>query len=202
MKPEGLLVTGVYGTGKSSVIEELSERLERSRLSYCAIDLDLLMWFDSGIDDAAHERVFLSNLTVVIDNYTKAGAERFLLAGFVKDQSSLAALREAVPFSLKVIQLQVPIEQIEQRLSADITVGRKNNLHATKLASQSFFDPDVARFGFLVDHQCLRSRRSVGRRERLQCGAASQQRLRRFQHLFGGRGLKVFGSGGRNVSPS
>ena len=54
MSHQGLLVTGAFGSGKSSVVEEIAELLERAGLSYAAIDLDWLMWFDADLEDAAH----------------------------------------------------------------------------------------------------------------------------------------------------
>jgi adenylate kinase len=48
---EGVLVTGVYGTGKTSVCEELAELLESAGAAYGAIDLDWLTWFGiAGLD--------------------------------------------------------------------------------------------------------------------------------------------------------
>ena len=66
MNAHGVLITGVYGTGKSSVVEEIAGLLEDAGLSYGAIDLDWLMWFDVDVDEAAREQVFLANLAVAV----------------------------------------------------------------------------------------------------------------------------------------
>ena len=41
---EGVLATGVYGTGKTSVCEQLAELLQSAGVAYGAIDLDWLGW--------------------------------------------------------------------------------------------------------------------------------------------------------------
>jgi Mrp family chromosome partitioning ATPase len=41
---DGVLITGVYGTGKSSVAAEIAETLERRGVPYGALDLDWLGW--------------------------------------------------------------------------------------------------------------------------------------------------------------
>ena len=43
----GVVITGVYGVGKSSIVEEMAEMLEREAVSYGAIDVDWLWWFDA-----------------------------------------------------------------------------------------------------------------------------------------------------------
>lgn len=42
--PEALVVTGAYGSGKSSVIEEIAVTLEGTDAPFAAIDLDWLGW--------------------------------------------------------------------------------------------------------------------------------------------------------------
>jgi hypothetical protein len=42
---EGVLITGVYGAGKSSVAEEIAHALEARGARFGAVDLDWLMWF-------------------------------------------------------------------------------------------------------------------------------------------------------------
>jgi len=58
-----VLVTGVFGSGKTSVVEEMAEILEEHHVPYAAIDLDWLMWFWTGHHDVHDAReVFLVNL--------------------------------------------------------------------------------------------------------------------------------------------
>jgi hypothetical protein len=128
MVTEGVLVTGVYGTGKTSVCEELAELLESAGVAYGAIDLDWLTWFGiAGLDSAAVRRVELANIATVVNNYVEAGVKRFVLAGAVRSNVELAAMRAVVPFPLKAVRLTLSIEDIERRLAVAVTVGRERD---------------------------------------------------------------------------
>ena len=128
MSLQGVLITGAYGTGKSSVVEELAALLDYAGLSYAAIDLDWLMWFDAGVDDKKREQVFLSNVASVVGNYMDAGVERFLMALAIRDRTQLEAIREAVPIPLSVVRLSVPYSEIQIRLGPNVTAGRQRDL--------------------------------------------------------------------------
>ncbi len=126
---EGVVVTGVFGVGKSSVIEEMAELLEQIGVSYGAIDVDWLWWFAApGIDYAASRQVLFANLRSVVGNYLDAGVMRFLVAWAIQDQRDLDALRESLPFPLRVFRLTAPIEVIRKRLAAAVSVGRQHDL--------------------------------------------------------------------------
>ena len=43
-----VLITGVYGSGKSSVAEEIAAVLEEHNGPYALLDLDFLGWFNTG----------------------------------------------------------------------------------------------------------------------------------------------------------
>jgi adenylylsulfate kinase-like enzyme len=71
---EGVLLTGVYGSGKSSVAEEIAYLLEHRGEPYALLDLDYLSWAGTGTDDRAAEfGLMLQNLTAVAANYQRAG---------------------------------------------------------------------------------------------------------------------------------
>ena len=93
-----------------------------------AIDLDWLLWFDADVDDTKRDQVFLANLAAIVDNYIDAGVERFLMAGAIRDEATLAAVREAVPVLLRVVRLTVPLPEIEARLGTAVTAGREDDL--------------------------------------------------------------------------
>ena len=62
-----MLITGVYGSGKSSVAEEMAAALEERNASYALLDLDFLAWFDTGEEDGPTEyRMMLTNLAAVV----------------------------------------------------------------------------------------------------------------------------------------
>ena len=63
---EGVLLTGVYGSGKSSVAEEIAYLLERRGEPYALLDLDYLSWAGTGAEDRAAEfGLMLENLAAV-----------------------------------------------------------------------------------------------------------------------------------------
>jgi hypothetical protein len=122
-------ITGTYGAGKSSVVEEMAGVLERAELSYAALDLDWLWWFGAdGLQDDARRQVLMANLSAVLGNYLEAGVERLLMAWAIKDAADLSLLRTAVPVPLRVVRLTVPIDVIRTRLSSSPTTDRQRDL--------------------------------------------------------------------------
>ena len=56
--------------GQSSLAAEIAETLERHGVSYGALDLDWLTWFDvPGMDHIAARDVYLANVAAVVRNY-------------------------------------------------------------------------------------------------------------------------------------
>jgi hypothetical protein len=125
---EGVLITGVYGSGKSSVAAEIAHLLEQRRRPYALLDLDHLAW--GGSDDVAAYFLMLRNLAAVAGNYREAGVGTFVVAWFVRDHGALRAIREAVGVPLRVVRLTVPLTGIRQRLATDPTTGRAEDVRA------------------------------------------------------------------------
>jgi adenylylsulfate kinase-like enzyme len=71
---EGVPITGVYGSGKSTVAAEIAYLLEQRRQPYALLDLDFLGW---GVGSPDHEAagfgLMLRNLAAVASNYREAG---------------------------------------------------------------------------------------------------------------------------------
>lgn len=126
---EGVLITGVYGSGKSSVAAEISFLLEQRRQPHAMLDLDYLGWGGGNFDDhAAGLGLMLRNLAAVAANYREAGIDVFILAYFIRDHGALRGVREAVGVPLRVVRLSVPLADVEQRMAADVTSGRRDDL--------------------------------------------------------------------------
>ena len=145
---EGVLLTGVYGSGKSWVAEEIAYLLEQRGDPYALLDLDYLSWAGVGAGDRAGEfGLMLQNLAAVAANYRRAGARRFVLAYFVRSSDEVRQVRLALGLPLRVVRLAVPLSGIEQRLACDVTAGRRDDLReaaASIAASEGTGLEDVA----------------------------------------------------------
>jgi len=126
---DGVLLTGVYGSGKSSVAAEIAYLLEHRGEPYALLDLDYLSWAGTGREDRAEEfGLMVANLAAVAGNYRRAGIRRFVLAYFVRDRAEVQGVREALGVPLRVVRLTVPLAGIERRLAGDVTSGRRDDL--------------------------------------------------------------------------
>lgn len=101
------MVTGVYGAGKSTVVEDIGNMLEKRGIAYGVLDVDWLGWFDAGRGDAAHQRVQMANAAHVCTVYLAEGVQRLALARSVRDRDELEAIRLAVPAPMRVVRLDV-----------------------------------------------------------------------------------------------
>jgi len=129
--PDGVLITGVYGSGKSSVAAEIAFVLEDRGEPYALLDLDFLGWGGvPGQGRASEVALMAENLASVTANYRRAGVGKFVLAWFVRTQDELDVVRRAAGVPLRVVRLSVPLQQIERRLASDVTSGRRDDLIA------------------------------------------------------------------------
>jgi hypothetical protein len=127
--PEAVLVTGVYGVGKTTVVEEMAEQLENTGLTFAAIDLDWLWWFNvPSLDDDAVDRIGLANLSAVARNYIDAGVTYLLLAGAIEDDTDIEEVRQALKCPVRVVRLTLTYPEIENRLAGAVTTGRQIDL--------------------------------------------------------------------------
>ncbi len=141
---EGLLLTGVYGVGKSTLCAEIADMLEASGQAFGAIDLDWLTWFAGPeIGEHDHRSIGLANLSAVLSNLIEAGINRFVLAGSILTDADLAAMEAALPFPLRVVCLNVPLEEIRVRLSSSMNAARQEDLRQTELWLASGIGRDI-----------------------------------------------------------
>ena len=102
-RAEGVLLTGVYGSGKSSVAEEVAYLLEQRGEPHALLDLDYLSWAGTGTGDHAAElELMLMNLAAVAANYRRAGIRFFVLAYFVRSPGEVQRVQEALGMPLRV----------------------------------------------------------------------------------------------------
>jgi hypothetical protein len=122
-------VTGVFGSGKTAVVEEMSSVLEEKGVCYAAVDLDWLCWFDAvRRGEGAHHEVMLRNLEVVAGNYRAAGIRFFLLARSLETRAEVDSIRAVLAMPLTVVRLTASLETIRERLRSDTTAARQIDL--------------------------------------------------------------------------
>jgi energy-coupling factor transporter ATP-binding protein EcfA2 len=130
-RAEGVLLTGVYGSGKSSVAKEIAYLLEQRGEPYALLDLDYLSWGGTGTGNRASEfGLMVQNLADVAANYRRAGIRLFVLAYFVRSAGEVGEVRKALGLPLRVARLTLGLREIQQRLGSDVTSGRRDDMRA------------------------------------------------------------------------
>lgn len=126
---EALLLTGLFGVGKSTIAAEMADFLGEAGLPYAALDLDWLTWCNVGDGDRGSEHaMMLRNLGAVVANYRVAGVRYFVLARWIHDRDELAGLAATMAMPLRTVELVVPLDEITRRLAMDPTAGRRDDL--------------------------------------------------------------------------
>lgn len=121
-----VVVTGAYGVGKSTLVEEIAYRMERGRRPFAAIDLDWLAWFTAA--DAAEENaVRLANLRDVVRRYVAHGVRYVAVAHAVADAAAVRDIEAAVGLPVTVVGLRLPLSEIRHRLAAGVTRARRED---------------------------------------------------------------------------
>ena len=82
LNEQGVLFTGIYGAGKSTVAAEICYILEQRRRPYALLDPDFLRWGVNRFDGEWNgRRLLLSNLAAVVSKYRAGGSEGRRLEG-------------------------------------------------------------------------------------------------------------------------
>ena len=111
-----LIISGFMGTGKTTVLYEVSNLLEEADMAHAAIDLDCLSSMHPARGQRT-ERLMFANLAAVWPVYSAAGAERLVVARVVDDRLDLQNYRDAVPGAEPVVcRLEASIETMHHRI--------------------------------------------------------------------------------------
>jgi hypothetical protein len=146
-REEGVVVTGVYGSGKTTTVEEMANMLEEAKVPFAAFDLDWLAWVNLDDHGPASHRLMMANVRDVVTNARGAGMTRFLFAGTLDDPAQVADLGAAAAMPLRVVRLTAPIDVIARRLAPSPTTGRQGDLETARAAVAA---GDGERIGDLV----------------------------------------------------
>jgi hypothetical protein len=125
LEPSAVLLTGVFGAGKSTVVADMGALLESKGEPYGLVDVDWLSWFNVGAARELNNRVTFNNLKALCAAYLDVGVRRLALAWAIRDQAQLEATRMAVGVPLTVVRLDVDEATVRARLSCDPTQERR-----------------------------------------------------------------------------
>ena len=127
--PEAIVISGVYGVGKTATTAQIADLLEERGVRYAALDLDWLSWAwvpDGGHDEPV-DRLMLEHLDLVVGNLRRRGNDRFVLAGAVMTTAAWGAIRATLDMPARLVRLVAPIELIRPRLANEPTTGRDDD---------------------------------------------------------------------------
>ena len=111
-----LIISGSMGTGKTTVVSEISDVLLEAGIAHAAIDLDWLAIMHPERDPHG-ERLAFANLAAVWPNYAALGAKRLVIARTVEDRAELDDYRAAVPGAQPIVcRLTAPLSVMQERL--------------------------------------------------------------------------------------
>ena len=92
---DAVLVSGVYGAGKSTLVADVGAYLEERGAHYGVLDVDWLDWFDVVGSDEDRMRIVMGNVASVARAYASAGVRHLALAWSVDTRERLDLLRDA-----------------------------------------------------------------------------------------------------------
>ncbi|HEY4268809.1 MAG TPA: hypothetical protein VGM94_11520 [Galbitalea sp.] len=94
---DSVFINGTVGAGKSTLAEAMSALETSAGHPHALIDLDSLRRFwPAPASDRFNHRLELENLRHVADNYRRAGAQHFVLAGVIEEAAQVPRYEEAL----------------------------------------------------------------------------------------------------------
>ena len=124
-----VLLTGVYGSGKTTLAIEMVDRLADAGVHAAAIDLDWLGWYaaPTAWDEHDDPRLTLEHLGLMASRYVSVGVKRLVLAGTIP-AGTRDRYAAAVGSLLTVVRLEVGAETLRRRLAGDPNASRQEDL--------------------------------------------------------------------------
>jgi predicted kinase len=110
-----LILSGSMGSGKTTVLGEISDLLKAARVPHAAIDLD---WLAEGwLPGAAAADLMYRNLTSVWTNFASAGVSRAVIAEPIDSRAIRDRITEAIPGARLVIcRLRASLATMQARV--------------------------------------------------------------------------------------
>jgi hypothetical protein len=141
-----LLLTGVVGSGKTTVLLEAGRLLRDRAEPYALVDLDWLAWVDPAAESgmSVHD-VLVANLRAVWPNFRAAGVTHVVLARHLRRVEEIDAIRRALgEAELAVVRLDAPRGVLEERIrSRDSGSELVEHLRELELGATQFDCPVV-----------------------------------------------------------
>ena len=114
-----LLITGSLGSGKTTVLGEITDILTEIRVPHAIVDQDALsQFFPRPAGDPFGSDMMFENLSAIWPNFHAAGADRLVLAGILQKRDTLERYRSVlgVP-GITVCRLTASVETMQARLA-------------------------------------------------------------------------------------
>ena len=128
-----VVFTGVFGVGKSSVVAEMADALERRDVHYAALDLDWLSWAWPGPDEDGLGRAPPDARAPRPRGRQPAPSGQRPIPRSPMPSRPLGSddIRSTMAMPIRLVELRAPLELIRQRAAPDPTAGRLDDLRRT-----------------------------------------------------------------------
>ena len=112
-----LVITGSMGSGKTTMMGEVSDLLAAGAVRHAALDIDAFGNAhdpDGAIDLTA---IAFQNVEAAVRNYAAAGVNTFVMAGAIESRAELVQLRDAAAATdVIVCRLTAPLGVMQERV--------------------------------------------------------------------------------------